>query len=387
MLAIDSLIIDLIFQATEELDPEVLVEALGGPELAGARKILDPDMQDPRFELELSPSMPFRRRGERRLMIIDDSVAPMRKDPQDPLVPLDLRPERDRLIAACEAAPVRLGRLSALGSWGDAVMVARSARDLRAIALLSWVFDPMVDVDGDQRADRLGKEDIEAKILAYDQRLTELDDEQILKNLGPAKFERRGELLIVDCLEEDGTWDLRKSLMVENALAAVDKFSRIPGAPATSPAPPPPRPAATAAPKPPPEPTGPPLVARELDGRVVLVFPAERFDLDIAAALGKKSWETILRRGDDINGQIRDRIHAEGAGFIAPLEFLSEVFIDGSPLSRPAFEKSAQPLASGGRHLEVHCPRFGPVVLLDLPGKGRFISSELDRPDQVANLV
>ena len=28
--------------------------------------------------MELSPSMPFRRRGERRLMVIDDSVAPMR---------------------------------------------------------------------------------------------------------------------------------------------------------------------------------------------------------------------------------------------------------------------------------------------------------------------
>ena len=43
-----------------------LVAALGGPEVATNRKILDPDMQDPRFEMELSPSFPFRRRGERR---------------------------------------------------------------------------------------------------------------------------------------------------------------------------------------------------------------------------------------------------------------------------------------------------------------------------------
>jgi hypothetical protein len=406
MLAFDSLVLDLIFQANAELDPETLVEALGGQDVASARKILDPDMQDPRFELELSPSMPFRRRGERRLMIIDDSVAPMRQDPQDPIVPIDLRPERDRLIAACEAAPVRLGRLSALGSWGDAIMVARSARDLRAIALLSWVFDPMVDVDGTPRADRLGQKDIEAKILAYDQRLSELDDEQILKNLGPAKFERRGELLIVDCLEDDGTWDLRKSLMVENALAAIDRFSRIPGAPASPPparrpaaggaapaaaGPAPARSAAEPAPPPAepprPEPAGPPLTAHELGDRIVLIFPPERFDLDVAAALGKKSWDTVLRRGDDFDGRTRDRIHAGGAGFVAPLEFLSEVFLDGIPLSRPAFDDKATTLPGGARALEVHCPRFGPVVLLAIEGKGRFITSELDRADDIAALL
>jgi hypothetical protein len=78
VLQLDSLVADLIFQADAEIDPEKLVEALGGRELAATRKILDPDLQDPRFEMELSPSMPFRRRGERRLMIIDDSVAPMR---------------------------------------------------------------------------------------------------------------------------------------------------------------------------------------------------------------------------------------------------------------------------------------------------------------------
>src|SRR5687768_9792897 len=123
-LALDSLVTDLIFEARANLDQKVLLDALGGPEAAKEKKLLDPDMLDPRVEMELSPSMPFRRRGERRLMVIDDSVAPMRADPRtDPVVPVDLRPWKEALITMCQKLPVRLGRIFALGSWGDAVLV------------------------------------------------------------------------------------------------------------------------------------------------------------------------------------------------------------------------------------------------------------------------
>src|SRR5688572_32234563 len=118
---------------------------------------------------------------------------------------------------------VRLGRISALGSWGDAVMVAESARDLRGIALLMWVLDPNIDVSGKRRATRLSQAEFEEKVLAYDKRLEELDDEEILANLGPINFARDGDLLIVDVLENDGTWDVRKSIMLEDALAAIDR--------------------------------------------------------------------------------------------------------------------------------------------------------------------
>ena len=139
-LAIDSLVTDLMFQSGDALDPETLVEVLGGQDELAKKQVIDPDMQDPRFEMELSPSMPFRRRGERRLMIMDDSVAPMREDPRaDTKIPLDLRSAREHLISICAATPVRFGRLFALGSWGDAVWVTRSLRDLRGICLLSWV--------------------------------------------------------------------------------------------------------------------------------------------------------------------------------------------------------------------------------------------------------
>src|SRR5262245_3174536 len=172
MLALDSLVTDLMFKQAATLDQKTLIDALGGPEAAKQRKLLDPDMLDPRMEMELSPSMPFRRRGERRLMIIDDSQ-PLREDPQDPLVTVDLRPAKEALIAMCTKLPVRMGRRFALGAWGDAVLVVRAARDLRGIALLSWALDPTVDVDGKRRASQLSKSEFEAKIMAYEKRLEE----------------------------------------------------------------------------------------------------------------------------------------------------------------------------------------------------------------------
>jgi hypothetical protein len=81
MLALDSLVTDLIFRGDVPLEQATLLDALGGPEVAKQKKLLDPDMLDPRVEMELSPSIPFRRRNERRLMIIDDSsrCAPTRR--------------------------------------------------------------------------------------------------------------------------------------------------------------------------------------------------------------------------------------------------------------------------------------------------------------------
>jgi hypothetical protein len=400
MLELDSLVIDLTFQQNATVKPDVLLAALGGPDAVAQHQMLDPDMQDPRFEMELSPSRPFRRTGERRIMIIDPSVAPMRQDPHsDPVVPLDLRLEKERLIHACEMLPVRLGRLSALGSWGDAVLVARSARDLRALALMAWLLDPMVDVDGKRRPSQLSRSDIEAKLMAYDKRLDELDEQAILARVHAARLERRGELIILDVLAEDGTWDLRDSMALEAELAAVDAFSLVVGAPRQQPQPAAPAPANGKGKAAPPAPAQapaapaaparalPPLRVAELSGRVALVFPPERFDLDKAAALGKRDYDAVLVASDAVPGPVRDRIHREGVHFVAPLEFLSEVFLEGKPLTRPLFEQNARPVAEGVRALEVHCPRFGPVVLVEIAGRGRFISSATDAPGEVPRLT
>jgi hypothetical protein len=397
-LQLDSLVTDLIFQSSAALDQKALIDGLGGQDALANKQLLDVDRLDPRAEMELSPSMPFRRRGERRLMLIDDQAITARTDPQaEPWIKNDLRVAKEGLIAICQRLPVRLGRLFALGSWGDAVIVARNVRDLRAICLLPWALDPQVDVDGKRRQTPLSQKEFEAKIMAYEKRLEELDDKQIMGSLTGVSFERRGDLVVVDVLEADGTWDQRKSLAMETQLASVERFSLIPGAPAQ------PRPserttksirpqtdggasktAADAAPAKP-EPKGPPLSAKEVDGKVVLVFPAERFDLDVAAALGKRDWDQVVRRTDNLAGALRDRIHRDGAGWIAPLEFLSEVFVDGKPLSKAEFEKAAT-TTNGVRSMGVHFPRFGPVTLLEITGKGRFVTS-LDSAERAAQLV
>jgi hypothetical protein len=392
MLSLDSQVTDLMFAASAALDQKTLIEGLGGEDALGQKKLLDVDMLDPRAEMELSPSMPFRRRGERRLLIIDDTVEPKRADPnEDPIVKIDLRPAKAALIAMAQKLPIRLGRVFALGSWGDAVLVAKSARDLRGIALLPWALDPQIDVDGKRRASRLNQQEFEAKILAYEKRLDELDEQEILAGLSGAQFERRGDLLVVDVLEPDGTWDQRKSMLMEAQLAALDRFSLIPGAPAAKKAPAPAAKKADGKPAPAPEPApppkGPPLSTAEVGDKIVLVFPPERFDLDVAAALGKRDWDAVLRGSDKLPGATRDRIQRAGADWVAPLEFLSEVFVDGKPLTRAAFDQGATQVKDGVRTLQVHFPRFGPVAVLDVAGKGRFVTSLVDAPDRIAELV
>jgi hypothetical protein len=62
---------------------------------------------------------------------------------------------------------------------------------------------------------------------------------------------------------------------------------------------------------------------------------------------------------------------------VVPVEFLSEVFIDRVPLSKPTFEAQAQPLTLDGhelRELEVLAPRVGPGRLIALGGRRVFIS-------------
>jgi len=403
MLQLDSIVTDLMFQSTAAIDQQTLIDGLGGEDVLQTKQLLDVDRLDPRAEMELSPSMPFRRRGERRLMIIDDQATTPRTDPQnDPLIKVDLRPFKESLIASCQKLPVRLGRIFALGSWGDAVICARSVRDLRGICLLPYALDPQVDIDGKRRQTPLSQKEFEAKLMAYEKRLEELDDQQILARLSGVSFERRGDVVVVDVLEADGTWDQRKSMLMEQQLAAIDTFSMIPGAPSSSAAKAPapaksngepakakPTPAA-AKPEPakpePVKPKGPPLAAKEIDGKVVLVFPPERFDLDVAAALGKRDWDTVVHSSDNLSGALRDKIHREGASFVAPLEFLSEVFVEGKPLTKQQFEKDARAV-DGARALDVHFPRFGDVVLLELPGKGRFVTSLIDRAERVVALV
>ena len=163
-------------------------------------------------------------------------------------------------------------------------------------------------------------------------------------------------------------------MRMDQAAAAAVAGSAPPKTEPPKPEPPKPEPPK---PEPKPAPKGPPIAAREVDGAIVLVFPAERFDLDVAAALGKNDWDQVVRSSDNLTGEMRDKIHRDGATWIAPIEFLSEVFIDGKPLTKQEFERDAQQ-DNGVKSLDVHFPRFGAVKLLEISGKGRFVTTVSD---------
>jgi hypothetical protein len=183
---------------------------------------------------------------------------------------------------------------------------------------------------------------------------------------------------------------------MEISMAAIDRFSMIPGArsapkkveeadkkksrAAAAP---------TEAPKPEAAPAkniGPAIRIARVDESLVLIFPPERWDLDVAAALGKKDWESILQGGDDFSGQDKDTIYEHGAEFVAPVEFLSEVFVDGKPLNKAEFERSATRVGNA-QTLEVHFPRYGAVLLFARDDGARFVSSAIQKPEEILALV
>ncbi len=419
MLQIDTPVLDLIYAEENLPAPEKLIEALGGEELAKTLMVLDVDLDAPQYESEINPTLMLRRRNDRRLLVVDESAQPMRKNPRaEPIVPRDLRAERERLIRIVNDTGARLGRLQAFGSWGDAAVVVREVSDLRAVMLLSWALDPQTDVDGRRRQTPLTQREFEQKLSTYPARLEELDDEAILARVPPATLEHRGDVFVVDVLSDrDGSWDVRKSFELEKRVAATELFARLPGARVQAPpvptegafattlpdsrktanlrapieaevteaAPPrattpPPAAAAAAAPAPaapapPPAPVGPPILATDLGERVILRIPAERFDTEAIGALARRSLD-LLTSVDKVSGPQRDRVHADGVGFVAPLAFLSEVFVEGKPLDKKRPEADARPGPDGTRVMEVHLPRFGPVLLLDGGPGQRWISSE-----------
>jgi hypothetical protein len=382
MFPLDSLVFDLLFPATARPTPAQVTEGLGGEEVAASRLIIDVDVDLPQIETEVSPTFLLRGRGDRRVFIVDETTAPLRPNRQQPIVARDLRPERDRLVAVVEKTGARLGRLGTFGTWGDAVVVTRSARDLRALALLSWALDPSIDLEGRRRAQQLGQRELEMKLAAYEKRLDELDDATILARIPPGLLEGRGTpeapIFVVSVLSDrDGSWDIRKSYELEKRLGAIELFSRIPGARQTLAPEPEPQPAAAAptpAPAPePPRPAGPPISAVDLGGRVLLRIPGERLDSETITALGKRHVDA-LTASDQVSRRDRERIEQAGCAFVAPLAFLSEVFIDGKPLDRRRFADEASELAPGVRGLEALLPRYGSVRVLDLDGK-RWITS------------
>jgi hypothetical protein len=119
----------------------------------------------------------------------------------------------------------------------------------------------------------------------------------------------------------------------------------------------------------------------EDDLGVVVTLPVELSETDVL-----RPYQISRVDGnapDGLPGAVRDRLQGRALDFAVPVEFLSEVFVDNQPLSRPKFEEraAARPLGDAMvQTLEVHAPRLGVGTLVRLGGKNVFVSRRGDAP-------
>lgn len=124
-----------------------------------------------------------------------------------------------------------------------------------------------------------------------------------------------------------------------------------------------------------PEPIGPPLEAIDVEGRVVLRVPAERWSLELVTKLGSRDLG-MIKPHDKVSAQQRDAIARQGAGFLATLPYFSEVFLDGKPIDKKRFEADSTEVQPGVRVLEAQLPRYGSALVV-VTARGKFLTSEV----------
>ena len=120
-----------------------------------------------------------------------------------------------------------------------------------------------------------------------------------------------------------------------------------------------------------------PYVIDELG--VVMLPKAGLAEPDVLRAL-----VTMEIRGDlppGLPGSLTAQLQGKRADIAIVVEFLSEVFVENTPLSRAALQERATPLAAGDRQLtmlEVLAPRVGYGTLVSSGKKHVFVSRKPD---------
>ncbi|HWB74221.1 MAG TPA: hypothetical protein VG755_04680 [Nannocystaceae bacterium] len=90
-------------------------------------------------------------------------------------------------------------------------------------------------------------------------------------------------------------------------------------------------------------------------------------------------------RGDlpaGLPSELAERLQGKRSDIAVPVEFLSEVFVENTPLSRPTFQERATAVELGGKRLlvmEVLAPRLGYGSLVSTGSKHAFVSR---KPEQ-----
>jgi hypothetical protein len=123
-------------------------------------------------------------------------------------------------------------------------------------------------------------------------------------------------------------------------------------------------------------------VAFELDDLGIVVAPmAELSEAEILGAFIVPRVEGDLPSG--VPRDLATKLQGKRIDVAVAVDFLSEVFVENTPLARPVFEEQAQTLTLGGqelRRLEVLGPRLGYGTLLSTGKKHVFTSRKVADP-------
>lgn len=266
----------------------------------------------------------------------------------------DLRPFLQLLLGLVDRTGARIGTA---GSWGEPGFfgaVAKDRNDLAWLALFGWLDANDVDLTF-QTGIGASKQ----------QKMPELEAKH--KQIVAAKIESQiggmpvGPYFLLDLLgklggygqEEYKDW-LKKCFSAFRSVTA----------------PPPPKKVE----EPPKEAPKVAIRAAELSGKPVLIIPKERFGLSVFEGIAKGRPEA-LHKIDQIPSRVQEEIARKRVHFLAQLPSLSELFIDGRPLTKDAAQKLQEPV-SGSEHLTfiAHMPRFGRVRVIGNEGDWWFFS-------------
>ena len=128
------------------------------------------------------------------------------------------------------------------------------------------------------------------------------------------------------------------------------------------------------------------IMQAQRDAANQLVYVIDEHGVVVAPPVALEHFELLKQyvvrsvHGDIPSGiptELGVSLQGKRVDFVVPVEFLSEVFHDQSPLNRPAFEAKAQPLQLLDLQvsaLEVFAPRLGAGILLRHAGKNLFIT-------------
>ncbi len=383
MLSIDSLTLDLVFLRGKMPQEESLAALVPADEEEPRWQAIDADYQ-PEFEQQISPTAPFRRPEERRILAIDIAGGSLAAEEGAGFCNKDLRKDKELLLTIAADPAIRFARMGTLGGFADAVLVARSLQDIRAYALLLWVYSPMIDADGRSRSSQLPPTEIKKKAATFEKRIVELSEQDILEGMS-GNFTRHDDLVVVDFLNNEGGYDFRFATEGLLSIAAIDRFSHFAGAPAGPKREEPKKEVVkekALAPKA--EKKSPGVVVKTLEDDAWFLF-SDGFTPAVAASMGNRDYDQFLK-GVNLEGRIRDRIYEHGANFAAPIEFLSEVFFDGKPLSKGTFEENAED-SGAGKSLKVMYPRYGAVTLLIDASDQRWVLSSQVSASHVSKIL